>query len=142
MIGKPEWFIRRKYTGWGLTPKTWQGWVYILAMMIPLIVFQALPDLDAEIRTGVTVVWIAVFALDAIDIMRRLKKDEREGMHEAFAERNAAWFMVVVLAAGLAYELGTNAEKGIFFVDPFIAFALFGAVVVKGFSIICLEKNG
>lgn len=29
MIAQKEWFGRRKYTGWGVTPKTWQGWVYI-----------------------------------------------------------------------------------------------------------------
>jgi len=26
MIGNPEWFQRRKYGGWGIFPKTWQGW--------------------------------------------------------------------------------------------------------------------
>ena len=29
MFGKPEWF-RKKKIGWGLTPITWQGWVYAL----------------------------------------------------------------------------------------------------------------
>jgi len=27
MFGKPQWF-RDKKLGWGLTPITWQGWVY------------------------------------------------------------------------------------------------------------------
>jgi hypothetical protein len=32
MFGKPEWF-RDKTFGWGLTPITWQGWLYTLAWM-------------------------------------------------------------------------------------------------------------
>ena len=30
MIGKPEWFERRKYLGWGIHPKTKEGWIYLL----------------------------------------------------------------------------------------------------------------
>ena len=30
MFGKPHWFIKKKI-GWGLTPVTWQGWVYTAA---------------------------------------------------------------------------------------------------------------
>jgi small basic protein len=142
MIGKPEWFARRKYSGWGLTPKTWQGWAYILAMIVPLIVFQAMPYWSAEIRVAVTIVWVVVLAVDIFDIMIHLKIDEREKMHEALAERNAAWFMVVVLAIGLAYELAANATVGRAYVNPFIAIALFGAVVIKAFSNIYLEKKG
>ncbi len=29
MFGKPEWF-KKKVLGWGLTPVSWQGWVYAL----------------------------------------------------------------------------------------------------------------
>jgi hypothetical protein len=28
MIGNPEWFTYRIF-GWGVAPKTWQGWVYV-----------------------------------------------------------------------------------------------------------------
>jgi hypothetical protein len=141
MIGKPEWFGRRKYTGWGLTLKTWQGWAYILAMIIPLIVFQEMPQWSAEIRVAVTFIWIVVLGADVLDIMLHLKIDEREKLHEALAERNAAWFMVVVLAIGIAYELTSNAALGKVYVNPFIAVALFGAVAIKAFSNIYLEKN-
>ena len=30
MIGKPSWFQRRKYGGWGLFPRVWQGWAYLV----------------------------------------------------------------------------------------------------------------
>lgn len=33
MIGKKEWF-RKKTFGWGLTPKTWQGWVYVAVLLV------------------------------------------------------------------------------------------------------------
>ena len=35
MIAKPEWFNQRKYSGWGVTPRSWQGWAYTLAIIVP-----------------------------------------------------------------------------------------------------------
>lgn len=32
MFGKPAWFVPKK-SGWGLTPVTWQGWVYTAAWL-------------------------------------------------------------------------------------------------------------
>ena len=37
MIGRPDWF-KKKYSGIGIKPKTWQGWVYFL-IAIALIAF-------------------------------------------------------------------------------------------------------
>jgi hypothetical protein len=141
MIGKPEWFTRRKYGGWGLTPATWQGWAYIIAMILPLMAFQALPYWTAEVRFAVTGIWVLVLAVDVLDIMVRLKMDEREKLHEAIAERNAAWYMVVVLAAGLGYDLVVNALQQKVYVNPFFAAALFGAVLVKAATNIYLDKK-
>lgn len=141
MIGKPEWFQRRKYTGWGIIPKTWQGYVYIAAMIIPLIFFQALPYWSAKTRMIVTVVWAIVLAVDVIDIMIRMKKDERERMHEAIAERNALWFMLMVLVIGIAYETISNAASQKIYVNPFMAAAVIGAVVVKMITNIYLERK-
>ena len=36
MFGKPHWF-RPKRFGWGLTPVTWQGWVYVLVWIAVLL---------------------------------------------------------------------------------------------------------
>ncbi len=33
MFGKPQWF-KRKVFGWGLTPVSWQGWVYTLVWVL------------------------------------------------------------------------------------------------------------
>ena len=141
MLGKPEWFSRRKYGGWGLTPATWQGWVYILALILPFIVFQALPYWSTEVRGAVTVVWILVLVADVLDMMRHLKLDEREKIHEAVAERNAAWFMVAVLIVGLSYDLVIGALQERIRMNPFIALALFGAVAVKAASNIYLDRK-
>ena len=141
MIGKPEWFARRKYGGWGLTPATWQGWAYMAAMILPLMVFQALPYWTTEIRFAVTGIWVIVLAVDVLDIMMRLRMDEREKLHEAIAERNAAWYMVIVLALGFGYDLTVNALQQNIYVNPFIAAALLGAVLVKAATNIYLDKK-
>lgn len=141
MLGKAEWFGRRKYSGWGLTPKTWQGWVYIVVVIGPLVLINSMVNLSQEVRFGATIAWIAFIVLDGIDMMMHLKKDERETMHEAKAERNAAWFMVVILAIGLVYDLTTHALQQEFYVNPFIATALFGAIVIKAATNLYLEKK-
>ena len=87
MIGKPEWFERRKYGGWGFHPKTWQGYVYMAIFFIPYIVFQALPFWSMEIRLYVTAAWLFILLIDAVHIMTTLKRDEREFKIEAISER-------------------------------------------------------
>lgn len=134
MFGKPEWFERRKYGGWGLTPKTREGWLYIAAIIVPIAAFQALPFWDAQVRTYVTAGWAVFVAFDVLDIMFRMKKDERETMHEAIAERNAAWVMVVVVALGLLYQAVTSALSGAPYVDPFLALALFAGLAAKAIT--------
>ena len=78
MIGKSEWFERRKYGGWGITPKTWQGYVYIIGFVVSLSFFMALPIWDLKTRYIILGVWLLVFFADVIDIMRNMKKDERK----------------------------------------------------------------
>ncbi len=131
MIGKPTWFARRKYSGWGFVPRTWQGWVYIAALILPIVAFQSIPYWSTTTRIAVTAVWFVLFGIDAIDIMIHLKKDEREVMHEAIAERNVAWFMVIVLAAGIAYQSARSAASGSVSIDPWMVIALVGGLLVK-----------
>jgi cobalamin synthase len=139
MIGKPEWFKRRKYTGWGLTPKTWQGWVYILFLIVPIVAVSSSP-LGAKFKLWAMVIWVAVFAVDFIDLMRRLPKDERDRAHEAIAERNALWAAVSVLTIGLAFEVARSVS-GAYEVDPFIMVALLAALVTKGLTNAYLERR-
>jgi len=42
MLGRPEWFTFR-VAGWGLAPRTWQGWVYIAGFVILWALISLLP---------------------------------------------------------------------------------------------------
>jgi len=142
MIAKPEWFGRRKYSGWGVTPRSWQGWAYTLAIIVPLAIFLAIPDLDFQVRTAGTVIWGAFVALDLLPLMVTIKKDEREYKNEAIAERNAAWFMVLVLAAGIVYDLALSGMNHELSLNWFMVLALLGGVLVKGVSSYRMDRIG
>lgn len=133
MIGNPKWFNQRKYTGWGLTPNCWQGWLYIAIAVTPLIILSnlSLPDTLSPILMGV---WAILFIVDFIDIFRKIKKDERDTVHEAIAERNAMWFMIIALAVGVAFQVGQSVVAQKQEVDPVILIALIGAVVTKAIT--------
>lgn len=141
MFAKKEWFQRRKYGGWGVSPKTWQGWVYLAIMIIPLIIFQSLPYWSTQVRIYVTLGWVVFLSLDIIPIMINVYRDEREFKIESMAERNAAWFMMSVLVLGVLYELITSALKEQLQVNIFMAIALFGGAMVKTLSNIVYEKK-
>lgn len=142
MIAKPEWFNQRKYSGWGVTPRSWQGWAYSLAIIVVLVIFQAIPDLDAQVRTAGTVLWVVFVALDLLPIMVTMKKDEREYKNEAIAERNAAWFMVLVLVIGIVYEIVISGLSHELSINGFMVLALFGGAIVKGVSNYRMDKKG
>jgi hypothetical protein len=141
MLGKPEWFERRKYGGWGLQPKTWQGWVYLACILIPFVVFQAMPYWDMKLRIIVTICWVVFLLIDVTHIMICLRRDERESKIEAFAERNAAWFMMLVLVVGVLYQAITSALNQQLTVDWFLVTALLGGALVKTISNIYLERK-
>lgn len=133
MFGKPAWFQRRKYGGWGLSPKTWQGWVYVVAIVVPFAVFQALPFWSTEIRQVATIIWVALLSFDVLHIMANMNSDEREYKIEAVSERNSAWTMVTVIAIGVIYQAWKNGTEGTA-VDPFLIITLGADVVAKALS--------
>ncbi len=141
VIAKPEWFGRRKYGGWGVSIKTWQGAVYILVVMVPFVIFQSLPYWNLETRLVVTGAWLLFLLIDMFDVMIRLKKDEREKIHEAIAERNALWTVMIVLVAGILYQTFTSALNQTIRVDWFIVAALFAGVLIKTISNIYLDRK-
>lgn len=140
MIGKPEWFRRRKYTGWGFTPVTWQGWAYIAVVILPIVLLTSARAVG-QIQMVLAIVWALIFCIDFIDIIIHLPKDERDRMHEAIAERNALWAIIAVLATGVGYQAAINAAHGVKYVDPVILIALFVGVLVKMISNIYLDKK-
>lgn len=141
MLGKPSWFGRRKYTGWGFTPKTWQGWVYIIIIFIPIITISSIPMLG---KTGTIflIIWAAIFCLDFIHIMINLEMDEREKIHEAIAERNALWVIITILALGIAFQVAKGIiANTVAAIDPVILSALGGGIIAKIISNVYLDRK-
>ena len=141
MIARKEWFERRKYGGWGVSPKSWEGWAYIALVLIPFMIFQALPFWIMKTRMIVSVVWMIFLFADLIPIMINLKRDEREYKIEAISERNASWFMSLVLVFGVFYEVISSSLKQEISVNIFLIIALLGGAIVKSISNYRLERD-
>ncbi|HKL43751.1 MAG TPA: hypothetical protein VJ892_00555 [Candidatus Absconditabacterales bacterium] len=142
MLAKKERFQRRKYGGWGVTPKTRQGWVYIGIMILFLFIFHISGDWNDKIRLIITVVWLLILLIDIVPIMFTIDRDEREHKIEAISERNAAWFMVLILVSGILYDLIAGALQNEIRINYFMAGALFGGIIVKSISNYVLERKG
>lgn len=141
MIAKNEWFGRRKYTGWWVTPKTWQGWLYIFTMIAILFLLQSLGSFTEQQKTYIAFWWIIFLLIDIVPVMINIKKDEREYKIEAVSERNAAWIMSLILAVWIVYQTYSSWIKWEFNVDYFLFVALFAWVIVKSISNYILEKR-
>lgn len=141
MIGKPEWFARRKYGGWGLMPKTWQGWLYSLILVAITMGIIYIPFNDIKVKIGVIVMWAIILIAEIGSIMVKIK-DEREKIHEAIAERNALWAVILVIVVGVAYQVASSSVKNEFSaIDPFLIIAIGAALIVKAISNIYLDKK-
>ncbi|WP_084126256.1 hypothetical protein [Methanothermobacter sp. CaT2] len=140
IIARPQWFGRRKYGGWGVSIKTWQGAVYLACVFLLLVGIQLLP-LNTTTRMYVTGAWLAFLFLDMFDVMWKVKRDEREYLHEAIAERNAAWAMMPVLVIGVFIELISSSLQGKPHIDPFILLALLAGVLAKSVTNYRLERE-
>ena len=141
IIAKPEWFKRRKYTGWGATPKDWRGYLYVAIVIGIFVAFQALPFWSTTLRIIGTIAWILFLFIDHLDIIFNIGKDERERKHEAIAERNALWAIVIVLSLGLVYQIILSGLKQKLLVDPILAIALILGLIFKAISNIYLDKK-
>jgi len=140
MIGKKEWFKRRKYTGWGLTPCTWQGWVYTAIMVAPLAIMSFVQV--SETVLVFILAWFIFFAIDVAYLMGRVPRDERDTIHEAIAERNALWVMIAVLTAGVGYQISATLAQGKeAWIDPVILIALVSALIAKAATNYYLDKH-
>lgn len=124
MIANPKWFSPRKYTGWGLTPNCWQGWVYTLSFVLLVSLISYLP-INQVLKNIIIGLIVGIFIIDVFHIMFLQQKDERERLHEALADRNALLFM---LAALIVYFF----VKQIF--DPWLLVTLLGATLVKALT--------
>jgi len=140
MIAKKGWFVRRKYSGWGFTPKSWQGWAYIAVLIAPMICVSAF-QVDAHTKFIISCIWGAIMLFAFIDIMISVKKDERETLHEAFAERNALWAILTVLVGGILYDVAKGIANNTVIVDPVILIALGAGVITKAVSNFYLDRK-
>ena len=140
MIGKQEWFRRRKYTGWGFTPVTWQGWVYIICTVAPWVLILNTGSMN-QVRIVLAVIWAIVVGIDFTHIIINLPKDERDRIHEAIAERNALWIIITVLVIGIGYQGASGVVTGISKIDPVIVIAVIAGLLAKIISNVYLDKK-
>jgi hypothetical protein len=142
MFGKPQWFARRKYLGWGLMPITWQGWAYTLVLVAPIVIAQYIPGISFQARTIFMACWLVVVFAEVAHIMVNMKKDERDTLHEAIAERNALWMVLVALVGGAMYQVVTQIDaSGTIAVDPVILVALVAGLVGKAATNVYLDRK-
>lgn len=104
MIGKPEWFTYR-ILGWGIRPKTKEGWIYIIVAVLIGVILSTLPFSEYT-RNVLLVSFIGIILLDALHIMTQLGKhnDERENYHQLIIERNCSFAAVAALAIVAVYQ--------------------------------------
>lgn len=141
MLAKAQWFQKRKYTGWGVNPKTWQGWVYIALFICVLVGLQSVSVLSVAVRNVISIVLVVFVLVDTLQVMAKFDKDELEEKNEAIAERNASWAMVVILTVGILYPIISTGAKDVSDVNPFLLVALVVGFVVKATSYFILEKK-
>lgn len=140
-IAKPEWFTRRKYLGWGVGIKTWQGVVYTAAIVGLFIVSNALQKFTNGYSLYFGGAVLFIFIIDIFYVMMNLNYDERERVHEAIAERNALWGIMAVLVAGILFESIYYGLQNKVHIDPFIAGALIVGTTIKSITNYKLGKE-
>ena len=145
MIGKPEWFMPRKF-GWGLGIRSWQGVAYIAVWMAVVAAIGILP-ISLEIRCGLIGLVILVIFADTLNIMGKVysKLDEREEKHQLVAERNAAFTavagIIVYLGYVVALGISRNQPPAMEQVGGLVA-VLVAMSIVKGATLLKLERDG
>lgn len=113
----------------------------MLVFLLPLILINNSTGITSSLRSQLTYAWVILWALDIVDIMFHLNKDERDRLHEAYAERNAMWVIVALLAAGVLYQAAISVQGASFQVDPVIIVALFGGVAAKAITNLYLRDK-
>jgi hypothetical protein len=108
MIGKPEWFKYRIF-GWGVAPKTWQGWVYV-CVFASLIGFLTAITMNNTIKMWLYAILVGILLLDIVHIMANMDKyqDERENYHQLIIERNCSFAAITALLCVALYQTYQN----------------------------------
>jgi len=108
MIGKAHWFKYRTF-GWGVNPKTWQGWLYVAIAACLMAGTFAIGMVDST-KMWIFAIITTVFIVDIIVIMTNLPKvtDERENYHQLVIERNCSFAAIIALLAIALYQTYKN----------------------------------
>ena len=142
MFGKPEWFTYRS-TGWGIAPKTWQGWAYV---GVAIALFAAL--IGSPIPEGMKRILVGflggLLVVDAIAIWAQLGKhhDERQRLHQLIIERNGSVVAVIAVFAVIVFRAYQNRNMigaGTLPFDPLLLAVLGAMVLTKLISTIYLR---
>jgi len=143
MLGRPEWFTYRS-AGWGIAPRTWQGWVYILSYPILMAILIALP-ISGMLKTWFLGGLIGLLVLDSILIWSQLSKchDERERLHQLIIERNCSLAAVFSILAVMGYQIHRSACARItrFPFDPQLLVVLGVMVATKFISTLYVRRR-
>lgn len=156
MISKPEWWTYRKM-GWGLAPKTWHAWAYILVFVGLVGFFNGLAYLNIltyEMAQGLSMILTFLVVADTLHTMFSLPKvhDERQNKHQLVIERNSSYaaifaLMVLALYDSIQYSLKVMdgyVPTGIEMYIPFdwrIGVVLLAMVLAKGVSSWYVERK-
>jgi hypothetical protein len=141
MIAKTNWFNRRKYSGWGLSPRNWQGFAYIIFIVVTLLVIQSLV-LNETLKIICMGALIVFFLIDTLQVMASIKLDEREQKIEAIAERNASWTMVGSSVVTILYVTTLGKDIKETELTPFLIFPIIAGVVAKALSNFIMDRAG
>ena len=146
MIGKPHWFKHRTF-GWGIAPKTWQGWVYIAIAAFLLAGTFALGKNNPTMMWLFAIILVILIA-DVLVIMTQLPKftDERENYHQLIIERNCSFAAIVALLALVIYQTYKNtgfmvSQGGVAPFDISLVIVLGAMLVVKIASTIYVKMK-
>ncbi len=144
MIGRTEWFTYR-VAGWGVTPRTWQGWVYVLGAIGLFVGLGSLP-LPEHTKNIMLGTLGGVFFLDLIIIWSQLGKvhDERDRQHQIIIERNCSLAAVLGLVGAMFYQTYQHAAstgQGLPF-DPLLLVVAGIMVLTKLISTLYYRRKG
>lgn len=141
MLGKPEWFTYR-IGGWGIAPRTWQGWGYVAGFAALAGGTSSLP-ISQPAKSILTGAVVAILLLDCLVIWIQLGRhhDERQRMHQLIIERNCSLAGVLAVVAAMGWQTlhnPTASARSIPF-DPTLLAILGAMVLTKAISTLWLR---
>lgn len=110
MIGKPEWFTYKVF-GWGIMPRTWQGFAYVfISMFIAGIIILA--PVTIIVKVWLLGIFVGAIFLDALHIMIQLQSyhDERQNYHQLIIEKNVSFAAASAVIGGILFQTYQNRD--------------------------------